>query len=240
MLSHQEIDNKDIMAIRYFEKEISETLSNLLITEYTDVTVLSIYSDLTKNLSAYKVLDKLGLSEDSWLNGVFNKKIRVDFNPGFSFIPKKFVSSGSEAMASDGEIEIECAERPDHVHYSMGLLKHHAQKRQDAIYVYKSSNSYSIFIFQGKNCVFANSFKCENEFEVLYYILNALDVSRMGQETTSLYLDYSLLGDKQMMDLLQPYFMTVGPLRLDHHEIDPRIPLLPEMLFPNYLLSLCV
>jgi hypothetical protein len=239
MQLHQETSNRQgVIAIRSFEKEISEGLSNLFITEYREVNVFSVYSDLTKNLQAYKVLSKSSLGDDSWLNSGFNKKLRMDFNPDFSFIPGKFATAGTDMP--DGEIAIEFQHVNGYMHYSGGLLKYHAGLKTDAVYLYRTADTYSVFVFQGRVCVFANSFKCENENEVLYFILNALDINGMKQENTSLRLDFSLIETHVLPDYFRPYFMSVEPLRLVHPDIDDQIPMLHEMLFPNYLLSLCV
>jgi hypothetical protein len=76
--------------------------------------------------------------------------------------------------------------------------------------------------------------------ELLYFLVNALEINDMSQEQTSLYADYSMLENPNWMDFLQPYFLEAKPLKLVHGEIDSHIPDLPEMLFANHLLSLCV
>jgi hypothetical protein len=241
ILSHQETGMKqDVMAVRVFEKEISEALSNLFITEYSDVNVLSVYSDLTGNLLAYKVLQS-ALDEDPWLHGGFNRKLTMDFHTGFNFVPGKFADNSiNNGGAGHQEIGIEYPATEGKVHYSKGLLKYHGSKKSDAVYVYRILNTYAIFVFKGRDCVFANSFTCTNELELLYFIVNSIDLNGMRQDEVSLYLDYSMLRNERIMEFLQPYFPGIYPLRAEHPQIDTMIPFLPEMLFPNQLLSLCV
>ena len=241
MILQQESANKqDILAIRCFEKEIAENLSNLLITEYANTCVLSVYSDLTKALQAYKVLAKPGLSSDPWVNASFHKQCHMDFDTLFDLVPRKFSPDAGEAGLSDQDIDIEYRKKTGHVHFAEGLLKYHDTRREDAIYVYRFNGIYSIFAFQAKRCVFANSFRCENETELLYFILNAMEINGLSQEKTRLYTDYSLMADHRLMEFLKPYFAEVKTLALEHDGIDTLIPELPELLFANHLMSLCV
>jgi len=241
MLLHQESENRqDIIAIRYFAKDISESLSNLLITAYNHFDILSIYSDLTKNLLAYKVLNKSDLGTDSWVNSGMNKTVFMDFNPVFNFVPGKFATAAYDNNSSEEEIKIMYDKIPGQVHYSEGLLKYHQALRDDAVYLYQNGDNYSIFIFRGKDCVFANSFTCGNAHEVLYFILNALQINEIDPLMLVLRADFSVLESSQLLEFFTPYFKQVAALRLDHPEIDNMIPELHEMLFANHLLSLCV
>jgi hypothetical protein len=239
LLQQETVNRQDIIAIRSFEKEVSENLSNLCITEYADFIVMSVYSDLTRNLQAYKVLQKSGIHEDSWMTASFNKKIHMDFNGSFNLIPRKLASQGGDDSEPETEIEVEYAHAPGYVHYSKGLLKHHAYHKDNAVYVYRNQDNYSIFVFKGRHCVFANSFKCENELELLYFLINSLEINSMSQEDTSLFTDYSMMENPGLMEFLQPYFLEAKTLRLEHDGIDDLIPNLHEMLFANHLLSLC-
>jgi hypothetical protein len=238
ILSHQEAGVKqDVIAIRVFEKEISEPLSNLFITEYSDVNVLSIYSDLTGALLAYKVI-KSSLDEEPWLHAEFKHISYVDFHTGFNFIPGKFISTPADG--GQMAIGIEYPATEGKVHYSKGLLKYHGTKKDNAVYLYRILNTYAIFVFKGRDCVFANSFNCSNELELLYFIVNSIDLNGMRQDEMSLYLDYSMLRNEKTMEFLKPYFPGIYPLKTENPAIDAMIPFLPEMLFPNQLLSLCV
>jgi hypothetical protein len=241
ILSHQETGIKqDVIAIRVFEKEISEALSNLFITEYSDVNVLSVYSDLTGNLLAYKVI-KSSLDEEPWLHAGFNRINYVDFHTGFSFIPGKFMTIEADGTGPEQtEIGIEYPITEAKLHYSKGLLKYHGTKKDHAVYLYRILNTYAIFVFKGRNCVFANSFNCTNELELLYFIVNSIDLNGMRQDEVSLYLDYSMLRNEKTMEFLKPYFLGIYPLKVENPAIDTMLPFLPEMLFPNQLLSLCV
>jgi hypothetical protein len=239
ILLHQENGIKqDVIAIGAFEKEISESLSKLMITSYNDVDVLSVYSDLTNQLLAYKILGKSSLENDPWVQAGFRNRLQMDFNTSFTFIPSKLAHPGAH-HPGDLDIAIEYHKQGGSAHYSEGLLKYQASVKEDSVCVYKVLNTYSVFIFTGKNCVFANSFNCSNELELLYFIINAIEVSGLSQEKVSVYLDYSIVRNEKNIEFLKPYFPAVKPLRLEHQDIDPLIPFLPEMLFANQLLSLC-
>ena len=242
MLSQHEIGHKDIIAIRYFEKEIQEAISNLFITEYNDVTVLSIYSSLSKKLLALKVLNTSPLRSDQWLDLPFHKITRMDFNPRFSFIPKKFMDMAGANSIQEGEsvyVDVQMGE--GHEHFTRGILEFHSQQlvSGNTLYVSQVEGVYIMVLFKGRTCVFANSFTCVNEQEVLYFMLNALSVNELAQGDTVVKLDYSMITSQKFREFFAPYFRSVDFLRVEQHEIGNEIPYLQEMLFPNYLLSLC-
>jgi len=243
MLSQQDIGNKqDVIAIRYLEKEIQEAISNLFVTEYHDASVLSVYSNLSMQLLAVKVLSRTPLQSDPWLEMPFNKIRKVDFNPLFSLVPAKFATPGiNRGLAQDEPVYVQVNLAPDNIHYVQGLLKHHGQHAtaSNTMYIVQLADVYIMVLFKGKECVFANSFTCTSEHEVLYFILNALANADIAQRDTALLMDYSMISSIKFKDFFSPYFQSVEYLRLGQNELGNEIPYLHEMLFPNYLLSLC-
>lgn len=243
MLTHQDIGNKqDVIAVRYFEKEIQEGIANLFITEYHDASVLSVYSNLSKQLLAVKVLSRTPLQSDSWLDLPFNSISRVDFNPRFSLVPSKFATPGiNQGLVQDEPVYVDARMGPGHVHYVRGLLKHHSQHAVsgNTIYIAQLTGVYIMVLFKGKECMFANSFNCATENEVLYFMLNALSNAEIPQRDTAVLMDYSMISGIKFQEFFSPYFQLVDYLRLEYAALGNEIPYLQEMLFPNYLLSLC-
>lgn len=243
MLTHHDIGNKqDVIAIRYFEKEIQEAISNLFVTEYHDASVLSVYSDLSRQLLAVKVLSRAPLQSDPWLELPFNKIARVDFNPRFSLVPAKFVTPRiNEGLSQDEQVYVDANMGPGRIHYVQGLLRHHGQYHGagNTLYIAQLTGVYIMVLFSGKECVFGNSFSCASENEVLYFMLNALSNADIPQRETSVLMDYSMISSVKFKDFFSPYFQHVDYLRLEQSELGNEIPYLHEMLFPNYLVSLC-
>lgn len=243
MLTHHDIGNtQDVIAIRYFEREIQEAISNLFVTEYHDASVLSVYSNLSRQLLAVKVLNRVPLQSDPWLNMPFNRISRVDFNPLFSLVPVKFATPDiNHGLAQDELVYVDVKLGPGRIHYVQGLLKHHSlhNAADNTLYMARLEGIYIMVLFKGKECVFANSFNCTTEHEVLYFMLNAMLNTEISQRDTVVLMDYSMISSTKFKDFFNPYFQSVDYMRLGQSEIGNEIPYLHEMLFPNYLLSLC-
>ena len=81
---------KHILAERYLETGVAESLSNLFVCNYPKFKVLSLYSDLSKRLLAYKILHQSEELNDPWFDTAFKETITIDFNPNFNLVPTQF------------------------------------------------------------------------------------------------------------------------------------------------------
>ena len=231
---------KYTVAERAFETDVSEKLCRLFVSDFKDFQVLSLYSDLSKRLLAYKILQQNDGPQDVWLSTGFLETIRVDFNPVFELVPHQFSATSAEKATFNPAYTVECHTSPGFRHYAEGLYAHNA-KRTEAVrvYLFQNDTNLNILIFEGRNCVFANSFVCQSETEMLYYLLSALQVAGINQDAASVFLDYNLYTDGKTAAFLTPYFTSLQSMVPDMENPDPEIPNLTELLFPNYLLSLC-
>ena len=230
---------KHILAERYLETGVAESLSNLFVCNYSNYKILSLYSDLSKRLLAYKILHQNADANDAWLDIEFNKTTMVDFNPNFKLIPSQFSNTLSLSDAEFG-FKIE----GDHIaqnHFVHGVAKYNALRFESVkVYLFKSESILNVLIFKDKTCLFSNAFTCHNETEILYFVIAALESSECTQEHANVFLDFELGVNKPVSEFLMPYFKTVSPLRYEGEGLDEEILNLPELLFINYAMSLCV
>lgn len=232
---------KHIVAEGYFETEINPALSQLFITDYTDFRVLSLYSDLSMQFLAYKVIHRHAGNEDFWLSTAFAKSIQADFNPDFELIPAVFDYPLANQLSAKAGFTVNPASEKGYLHIAYGLSLFNAgRKDADNLYVFRSGSVYTIFAFREKVCLLANAFQCKSEDEVLYFILNAMHICELEPNRTSVYIDYNTAADTSLKSYLKPYFRPLLHMKPDMENPDAEIPFLPELLFSNYLLSLCV
>lgn len=229
---------KHIVAEGYFETEISPALSKLFITDFPDFRVLSLYSELSNQFLAYKIVHRLAGNGDAWLHAEYALTRSVDFNPEFELLPPAFADNA----AKDPYPFVILPESPaGSLHFAYGLARYHALRPENqTLYLFRSAAQYSIFVFSGKDCRFANSFECHSETEVLYFIVSAMAVCDMEPQNTAVLIDYNIAGDQKLRNYLKPYLRPLQTMKPAMENPDAEIPLLPELLFPNYLLSLCV
>lgn len=230
---------KYIVAEGFFDSTVSEGLCNLFVSDLKQFRVLSVYSDLSKKLLAYKIMHQDPQATDIWLSTQFLKTIHVDFNPHVELIPRKFSDSNNSTLQITFSVQPESVE--GNQHYANGLfLYNQSLNEQSRIFLFKQDDFLSIYLFSGKNIVFSNTFECKNETEILYYTLNALQISNIKQDDTTLYLDFGLASDNSFTTFMKSYFKSVQNMQADMSNPDTEIPFLLELLFPNHLLSLCV
>jgi hypothetical protein len=225
---------KYIIAERFFETGVQDHLCKLFVSNFQDFQVLSLYSDLRNELLAYKVIQQNSDLIDPWLETPFMKIQKVDFNPSFDIIPN---------IASENNrhnFNIVPLSPFGHLHYIEGVFEYNlAFQEHTKIYLFKQNSDVNILVFQNEKCMFSNSFTCKSDTEILYFVLNALEITNLDKNLANLYLDYNLSKDSSFVNFVKPYFVSVKSLQIPMDNPDPEVPFLMELLFPNYLLSLC-
>lgn len=230
---------KHILAERYLESGVAESLSNLFVCNYPKFKVLSLYSDLSKRLLAYKILHQSEELNDPWFDTAFKETFTIDFNPNFNLVPTQF-SNSSNSHTSEFGFQIEGNQISSN-HFLNGLAKYNSLRAEAVkVYLFRSNDILNVLIFKDKTCLFSNSFSCHNETEILYFVLASLESSECSQEETNVFLDYNLATNEAISSFLQPYFKSVSALKYESDALDEEILNLPELLFINYAMSLCV
>lgn len=225
---------KYTIAERYFETGVQDHLCKLFVSNFPDFQVLSLYSDLRNELLAYKVIQQNSESIDPWLETPFMKIQKVDFNPNFDIIPNIATENKQH------NFNIVPVSPFGHKHYIEGLFEFNLLFPEQAkVYLFSKNSDVTILVFKNDKCLFSNSFRCNSDTEILYFILNALEVSKLDRSSTQLYLDYTLSKDSSFVHFVEPYFKSVKSLQTPIDNPDNAVPFLLELLFPNYLLSLC-
>jgi hypothetical protein len=234
-------NKKHIVAERILETDVSNTLCKLFVSNFPDYQVLSVYSELSKKLIAYKIILQNSEQKDAWLETNFAETCEVDFNPIYDLIPNSFRVKSTEQNHLNSQLYAISPEPPKGFkHYTQGLYYFNASKIGDCkVYLFWKDQHLDIVIFNAKTCLFANAFICNSETEMLYYILNAIQLSGNKQDNAQIFLDYNLLQQSSFMDLLQQYFTQIEHLTPPFENPDTEVPQLQELLFSNYLISLC-
>ena len=122
-----------------------------------------------------------------------------------------------------------------------GIVNYNALRFETVkVYLFKCESVLNILIFKDKTCLFSNAFSCQNETEILYFVLAALEASDCKQDDANLFLDFNLTSNDEVVSFLMPYFKSVSALKFESDVLDEEILDLPELLFINYAMSLCV
>ena len=238
-LTSDSTNKKHVMAERMLDQGIPSNLCNLFIYDVEDYRVLSLYSALSKSFVGYKVLINRHESEsESWLSQNYNSIVKVSFDPDFELIPKSFNNSIQDNYST--EIAVNTALQKDEVHLAYGIEKISKSIESPSAWIFVHDSIVSILIAQNKSLVFANSFKFQDQTEILYFIVNALHISEIKQDDVSLYLDFAAWNKFGLKDFLQSYFKSVEPVILPFENPDPELEILPLLLAPNHLAALCV
>lgn len=230
---------KHIIAEHYFETEIADSLCNLYVCNYSDFKVLSLYADLNKRFIAYKILHQGEHSNEVWLNTDFNRIIEVDLNPEFTLVPLQFETDSKPINQTIG-FSVQGTRPIQSNHFVYGIAQYNFLNPEPVkVFLFKQEGLVNVLIFKDRNCVFSNVFNCQNETEILYFVVSALQTSDCQQAQTALYLDYALSIDSKTLNFFTPYFQSVSHLKLEMEQLDQEILHLPELLFINYAMSLC-
>lgn len=238
LLTSDSSNKKHVIAERILDAGVPENLCNLIVSDLDDYQVLSLYSALSKNFVGYKVL--LGQDpgeQDAWLNTGFNSIIRVGMDPDFELIPKGF-GEFSEGYSETFTVQVPL--RRHEIHVAYGLEKLVAESLEPGIWVFAQSDILSVFIAKDRQLVFANSFSFHDQTELLYFIVNAMNLCELKQEDVHLYLDFRAYKKFGLLEFLQPYFKSVSGMRVPFNNPDTELEELPYLLASNHLVSLCV
>ena len=231
---------KHIIAERYLETGVAESLSNLFVSNYPAFKVLSLYADLSKRLIAYKILNQSEGIIDPWFDAGFKDIITVDFNLEYSLVPIQFSDNSSSFSNSTG-FQIQGNKLISSNHFVYGIAEYNALILESSkVYLFKLDNILTVMIFKDKSCIFSNYFVCQNETEILYFVLSALESSDCAQDEANVFLDYHLASNGSAKQFLSPYFKSISNLRMENDLLDEEILDLPELLFINHAMSLCV
>ncbi len=232
-------NKKHVMAERMLDPGIPSNLCNLFIYQVLDYTVLSLYSALSKNFVGYKVLmNTPSLDEDPLMSQTYNSKFMVSSDPDFELIPKAFNADVSDNFSPD--LVVNTALKKTDVHLAYGIEKYSESLESPAVWLFVHENIVSVIISNHKSLVFANSFTFNDQTELLYFVVSALNITDIKQDDARVYLDYAAMNKFGLSDFLQPYFKSVEPLELPFENPDPELEILPVLLAPNHLASLCV
>lgn len=228
---------KHIIAERLPDAGVVLSLCNLFVSDIAGFKVLSLYSSLSKRLEAYKILTAEDANHDAWLNnGGFNAVYHTSFNPDFELVPSAFQSSGNSNYGADFTVKHES----NGIHILYGIQRWMQENKGVRVFIASVNDILTVLVYQNANCLFANSFSYKDQTELLYFVVNAMQITGVKQEETSLVLDYHCSHKYGLMEFLMPYFQHVQSLRVPFEDPDPEIEDLPELLMPNHLISLCV
>lgn len=244
-IAMQEITNKQhLLAEYYSEKDLVPSLCDLYVSHYTDCAVLVVFSSRDKNLIAYKITNPVDALEqiEPWLQSDFNQIISVSFTSDFFVTPSAFVANAYNTQKLSGSVMVDYnhTDSSKGTHYLNGLIQYHLLKKQaNQLYLYRKGNQYTILLMNFEQCLLANSYTCDNETEVLYFLLNALQISDLLPSDATLNIDYSILKQTEMVKFLSPHFAKNISLSYAFEPSNPAVPDLEQKLFACYAASLC-
>lgn len=231
-------DKKHVLAEQTLESGVAEGLCNLYVCDYNQFKVLSLYSDLNRHLIAYKVLHQGDYYQEPWLNQSFRSVQQVDFNLDIQLLPAHF-AQGNVKETVPFVVEGRQASINSN-HFIYGISRYNELRPElIKVYLFKHEQYFNIIIFKEKACVFCNTFNCQNDTEMLYFTLSALQTVECKQDDAAVFIDYPLSTLPQTAAFLKPYFKSVQVLQMDMDLSEDDFEQLPQLLFINYAMSLC-
>jgi hypothetical protein len=246
MTLHHETGNKQHLLAEdtLSHKQVIPSLCNLFACHYADCSVLAVFSAKEKTLLAYKITNPVeNLTEvEPWFHEDFNRITTVSFTGKYRVTPVAFSNNEYNQQQITAEINIDF--RNNHtgnaIHYFNALIQFHLTKKQsNQLYIFRQGEDYSILLMDNEKCMLANTFNCDNGNEVLYFLLNSLQVNDLLPSDSTLNIDYSLTSNLPMVHFLAPHFAKTEILKFSFDKANHAIPQLQEKLFACYAGSLC-
>lgn len=231
---------KHVIAERLLDSGVPLNLCNLFVSDYGNLKILSLYSALSKKFLGYKVFNTSDVDADDWLyNQNFNGVYHCDFNPDVELIPNVFASSAETASANHNFV-IDANLKTNHIHFLNGLASYFANSAGTDLVLMLHHDLLSLAAFDKGKCVFYNVFPCNDLTEMLYFTVSALHTAGLPQLETHVHLDLQSFQVKGLTEILDPHFNQIDALKIPSGNPDQAIDYLPELLFFNYAVSLCV
>ncbi len=246
MQINQETGSKQhILAEDTLGNTIVPSLCDLFIATYADCIVMAVFSCLEKHLMAYKIMLPVATPEEkeSWYGENFNRRVDITFTHEYEITPELFSTHPYPAQDLRNGILIsyQASSNSSHLHYLTALIAYHnTSKTNNQIYLFCKEDLYTILLMNGEDCLLANTYVCKNEHEVLYFILNSLQISDILPSESTLNMDHSIAIDDTLSRFLSPHIAQSTILNYSYEGINPEIPRLAEKLFACHAASLCV
>ena len=227
---------KHIIAERILDSGTSFQLCNLFVSDIGNYKVLSLYSILSKKLVGYKIVNLQDALQDDWLiNGGFNAVYNLNNHLDFELVPANFSQQTSNYNQSFYVVP-----ESSGIHIMYGIDRFMQDHKDCSVLVLGHQDHAGIVIYNQHHCVFSNSFKYADHTELLYYVVNAMQISGIKQEDANVILDYHCAHQYGLIDFLSSYFKSVSAMTIPFENPDPEIQDLSELLMPNHLIALCV
>lgn len=231
---------KHVIAERLLDSGVPLNLCNLFVSDYGNVKILSLYSALSKKFLGYKVFNTLEVDADEWLyDQNLNNVYHCDFNPDVDLIPNVFATPAASATTNQN-FTIDSNLKNNHIHFLNGIAAYFANSTGTDLVLMLHHDLLSIAAFDKGKCVFYNVFPCNDLTEMLYFTVSSLHTSGLPQLETHVHLDLHTAQVKGLKEILEPHFNQIDVLKVPSGNPDQAIDHLPELLFFNYAVSLCV
>ncbi|MES2616860.1 MAG: DUF3822 family protein [Bacteroidota bacterium] len=241
---HEHTNKQHLLAEDSPAHEMIPSLCDLVHIHYPSCIALAAFSSKDKRMMSYKIaLPVTNITEvEPWFKENFNKITEVVTHTEYEVTPALFNSETFTDSKLSGQVSVNRTNAlPNTLHLVSALIDYHLiDKKAKQIYLFKNSTHYHILLMDGATCYLANTFKCDNNHEILYFLLNTIQISDLLPSETTLNIDYSIAEDQVLVDFIKPHFAFFNLLSapgIIHH---PVVPMLGEKLFGCYAAALCV
>lgn len=230
-------DKKHIVAEQLLRPDESINLCNLYRCDWQAFEVLSVYSTLSKQLLAYKVMHKGYADHDEWMSTPFNQYVVVNQLPNVQILPNQFTE---RPKSEHLPFVIESHLPKGHQHILEGVCQAQVLKGigQNMFLLYED-NQLLLVVFNQKQLMFFNVFAANNEQECLYFLVAALHAVQMSQDQVDVWVNYDLWQNTNLINSIKPYFKSIQCMQIPN-ELDADLPDLKAWLLPNDLIAQCV
>lgn len=219
------------------------SLCDMFYYRSSNFIAMAVFSAGDKKMLSYKIalpVENIQAVEP-WFNENFNTITEVATDTDYEAAPADFRNPEKGDRRITGNVSIN---RPDHsnksIHYMSVLIQYHlAEKKSAQLYIFSTASHYHILLMDRETCYLANAYKCDSHYEVLYFLLNSLQISDILPSDTTLNADISILENSALTDFIRPHFSQFTPLRVQGIAPHRVVESLAEKLFACNAAALC-
>ncbi|MDP2176776.1 MAG: hypothetical protein Q8K70_12775 [Bacteroidota bacterium] len=231
----QEIGNKQHV---YFEHQIATNTdfkqSILCVSSFYDSVLLSIHDSNYGNILGVRLCNKLDFKADSWFDFDFLKICYYPADVNFDIVPIDFTDLKLPFIKS---INAE-SHKPLFSKFVSNYKK--SINSENYFYIEKWGNDYLFFLVISDKIVLSNQFMITSLDELVYHILNILELNNLKLEECDFYFHYNILEIQEVVSKLATYGIHVDFLKSQNINFKSDYPMIFERLFVNYNFVQCL
>jgi hypothetical protein len=91
-----------------------------------------------------------------------------------------------------------------------------SSQNEFSVFAHQTNKFLYLSIFKDKNLIFINSFQCETENDVAYYLLYVLEQHQLSLKQIALYYNEEMPIENSPQNLLNEFFLNIKQLHIPY------------------------